>query len=139
VKCEIPTDDGYITAWTGWKRFDHSTLDIDTVPLDERLSYDAPAGYSSSSSSEYARQGGYALAVDRLSTRTGPGTQYDGAGTYYVAGQWIFITGKAYDHGGVLWVKCEIPISDGYITAWTGWKRFDHSTLDISAIPEEHW
>ncbi len=86
-----------------------------------------------------AAQEYYALATQKLATRTGPGTQYSEPGTFNVKGQWIRILAKAYDSGGVLWVKCEIPTRNGTIVAWTGWKRFDHSTLDIHLVPEEYW
>ncbi len=86
-------------------------------------------------SSTRNQQGGYALAIQKLATRTGPGTQYDEPGTFNVAGQWIHILAKHYDVNDVCWVKCEIPTSNGTIIAWTGWKRFDHSTLDINTVP----
>lgn len=91
------------------------------------------ANYSQSSNNN--SQGGYALAIQKLATRTGPGTQYDEPGTFNVAGQWIHILAKHYDVNDVCWVKCEIPTSNGTIIAWTGWKRFDHSTLDINSVP----
>lgn len=88
-----------------------------------------------SQSSSRTQQGGYALAIQKLATRTGPGTQYAEPGTFNVAGQWIHILAKHYDVNDVCWVKCEIPTSNGTIIAWTGWKRFDHSTLDINTVP----
>ncbi len=79
----------------------------------------------------------YALATQKLATRTGPGTEYDEPGTFQVKGEWIRILCKAYDENGVCWVKCEIPYGGHYVTAWTGWKRFDPSTLDINTVPYE--
>lgn len=77
----------------------------------------------------------YALATTKLATRSGPGTEYTEKGTYNVAGQMIQILAKSYDINNVCWVQCRIPYHNRYVTAWTGWKRFDHSTLDISLVP----
>ena len=76
----------------------------------------------------------YALATSKLATRSGPGTEYTEEGTYQVAGQMIRILAKAYDINNVCWVQCRIPYQNRYVTAWTGWKRFDHSTLDIALV-----
>ena len=93
----------------------------------------------SGSSGQYGSysQEHYALAIQKLATRSGPGTQYSEPGTFNVKGQMIRILSKAYDSGGVLWVKCVIPYKGSTVIAWTGWKRFDHSTLDINTVPYE--
>ncbi len=129
VKCEIPYGGHYVTAWTGWKRFDPSTLDINTVP------YEGQEAPRVTAAPVYGGQ--YALTTDKLATRDGPGTQYNGMGTYSVKGQWIKVLSKAVDSGNVMWVKCEIPYAGKTVIAWTGWKRFDHSTLDIDTVPYE--
>ncbi len=77
----------------------------------------------------------YALTIDKLATRDGPGTEYAGKGTYSVKGQWIRILAKSYDVNNVCWVQCEIPYRNKTVVAWTGWKRFDHTTLDIGMVP----
>ena len=77
----------------------------------------------------------YALAIDRLATREGPGTEYKDLGTYRVKGQMIHILAKSYDINGVCWVQCEIPYGGKTVIAWTGWKRFDQTTLDIDQVP----
>ncbi len=80
------------------------------------------------------------LTIDKLATRKGPGTQYEGGGTYSVKGQWIKVLSRAYDkRNGIWWVKCEIPYHGETRVLWTGWKRFDHSTINLEDLPEEVW
>ena len=82
----------------------------------------------------------YGLTIDKLATRKGPGTQYEGGGTYSVKGQYIKVLAKAWDkRNGIWWVKCEIPYHGEIRILWTGWKRFDHSTISLDDLPTEHW
>ena len=82
----------------------------------------------------------YGLTIDRLATRKGPGTQYDGGGTYNVKGQYIQVLAKAYDkRNGVWWIKCVIPYKGEERILWTGYKRFDKTTLSLDDLPEEEW
>ncbi len=82
----------------------------------------------------------YGLTIDKLATRKGPGTQYDGGGTYSVKGQYIKVLAKAWDkRNGIWWVKCEIPYHNEIRVLWTGYKRFDPSTLSLDDLPEEEW
>ncbi len=91
-------------------------------------------------SSGYSYGDVYGLTIDKLSTRTGPGTQYSEGGTYSVKGQWIKVLAKAWDkRNGIWWVKCEIPYRKEIRVLWTGWKRFDHSTISLDDLPEETW
>ena len=82
----------------------------------------------------------YGLTIAKLSTRKGPGTQYKEGGTYSVKDQWIKVLAKAWDkRNGIWWVKCEIPYHGETRVLWTGWKRFDHSTISLDDLPEEKW
>ena len=83
----------------------------------------------------------YGLTINRLATRTGPGTQYTEGGTYNVKGQYIQVLARAYDkRNGIWWVKCVIPYHGENRILWTGYKRFDHSQLPLESIPiEEGW
>ena len=83
----------------------------------------------------------YGLTIDKLATRKGPGTQYDGGGTYSVKDQYIQVLARAYDkRNGIWWVKCVIPYKGEKRILWTGYKRFDSSTLPLESIPiEEGW
>ena len=92
-------------------------------------------GSSSAPSGNTSSSGLYALAAMKLATRSGPGTEYTEMGTYSVEGQLIQILAKYYDINNVCWVKCKIPYHNRYITAWTGWKRFDPKSLEISLVP----
>ena len=80
----------------------------------------------------------YGLAIDKLATRKGPGTQYDGGGTYKVKGQQIKLLARAWD-GSIWWIKCEIPYKKEIRVLWTGYKRFDHSSFNLEDLPEETW
>ena len=85
-------------------------------------------------------QGVYGYTIDKLATRKGPGTQYDGGGTYSVKNEWIKVLAKAWDkRNSIWWVKCEIPYHGEIRVLWTGWKRFDHSTITLEQLPEEIW
>ena len=78
----------------------------------------------------------YGLAIEKLATRKGPGTQYEGGGTYSVKGQYIRVLSRAYDkRNGIWWIKCEIPYRKEIRILWTGYKRFDASRLPLESIP----
>ena len=80
------------------------------------------------------------LTIDKLATRKGPGTQYDGGGTYSVKNQWIKVLAKAWDsRNNIWWVKCDIPYHGEIRVLWTGWKRFDHTTITLDDLMEEVW
>lgn len=80
----------------------------------------------------------YGLASQKLATRYGPGTQYEEGGTYNVAGQYIRILSRAWDkRNSIWWVKCEIPYKGDTRVLWTGYKRFDSSTIPLESIPIE--
>ncbi len=82
----------------------------------------------------------YGLAIDKLATRDGPGTQYNGKGTYSVKGQYIKVLSRAWDsRNGIWWVKCEIPYHGEIRVLWTGYKRFDPNTLPLESIPIENF
>ena len=82
----------------------------------------------------------FGLTIDKLATRKGPGTQYEGGGTYSVKGEYIEVLAKAYDkRNGIWWVKCVIPYHGEERILWTGYKRFDKDTLPLDLIPEEVW
>ena len=84
--------------------------------------------------------GVYGLTINKLATRKGPGTQYAEGGTYSVKNQYIKVLAKAWDdRNGIWWVKCEIPYHGENRILWTGWKRFDHSTISLDDLPEEVW
>ena len=82
----------------------------------------------------------WGLTIDRLSTRKGPGTQYEEGGTYNVKGEYVRVLARAYDkRNGIWWVKCVIPYHGEERVLWTGYKRFDHDQLPLDIIPVEEW
>lgn len=122
VQCVIPSNGQAL--WTGYKRFDPSTLPLEIIPV---------AGAENDYGDEI-----YGLATMKISTRSGPSTKYQDTGTYDLAGQYLKILARAYDNAnGIWWVKCVIP-SNGR-ALWTGYKRFDTSTLPLDIIPIEQW
>ena len=85
-------------------------------------------------------EGIYGYTTDKLSTRKGPSTTYEGGGTYSVKNQWIKVLAKAWDkRNSIWWVKCEIPYHGQTRVLWTGYKRFDPDTLPLDQLPEEIW
>ena len=76
------------------------------------------------------------LAIDKLSTRSGPSTDYEDMGTYSVKGQWIRVYCRAWDdRNDIWWVKVGIPYHGETRVLWTGYKRFDKTTLPLEDIP----
>ena len=111
-----------------------------TLTWEEAVSMLNGAGTAPSPGQNQPFDGVYGLTINKLATRKGPGTQYDGGGTYSVKNQYIKVLAKAWDsRNGIWWVKCEIPYHGETRILWTGWKRFDHSTISLDDLPEEVW
>jgi len=78
----------------------------------------------------------WGIAIDKLSTRSGPSTTYDDMGTYSVQGQRIRVYCRAWDdRNDIWWVKVAIPYHGETRILWTGYKRFDKSSLPLEDIP----
>ncbi|MCL2812318.1 MAG: hypothetical protein FWD25_10605 [Clostridia bacterium] len=77
------------------------------------------------------------LAIDRLATRNGPGTEYRETGTYKVEGESIQIISRAYDRNGLCWVQCEVLYGNKLRRVYTGLQRFDAATFDLGSVSEE--
>ena len=75
--------------------------------------------------------------IDDLATRSGPSTEYTGCGSYKMKGQYVTALSRRYDNGGVLWIEIEFSYGGGYRRAWTGAKRLDISSSQLSRLPEE--
>lgn len=75
--------------------------------------------------------------VDNLSTRSGPSTEYRSTGTYKVKGQWVRILSYAYDVNDLCWLQCEVPYGSKLRRVYTGLKRFDASTVDLTTLMQE--
>ena len=75
----------------------------------------------------------WGLAAERLSTRSGPSTRYAETGSYNsTKGQWIQVRSRAWDASNEIW-WVEVLIGDQWL--WTGYWRFDSSTLPLESIP----
>lgn len=72
---------------------------------------------------------------DRLSTRTGPGTQFEEPGTFLSAGDEITVYSIAYDVNGVAWIQTEINTNAGKMRVYSGLKRVDG--LNVDKLHEE--
>ena len=57
---------------------------------------------------------------DRLSTRTGPGTQFEEPGTFLSAGDEITVYSIAYDVNNVAWIQTEINTNAGKMRVYSG-------------------
>lgn len=133
VKVVIPSNGRAL--WTGYKRFDYATLPLNSIPIEggQIPQYNRPNNKGRNSNDEI-----YGLAIMKISTRSGPSTKYPETGTYDLAGQYLRVLARAYDEENeIWWIKCVIP-SNGH-ALWTGYKRFEHSTLPLESIPIEHW
>ncbi len=77
-----------------------------------------------------------AILKQRLATRTGPGTQYDEAGSYFQQGTLVTVLSKAYDsRNGIWWVQVEFTYNGAPMRAYTGVKRFE--SLNLATVPED--
>ena len=136
VKCEIPYRNEIRVLWTGYKRFDSGTLPLESIPIDAQ--YPGGGKTQTATPKPSSSAGLWGLATQKLATRDGPGTTYNEKGTYNVAGQYIKVLSRAWDkRNSIWWVKCEIPYRNEVRVLWTGYKRFDSSTLPLESIPME--
>lgn len=79
-----------------------------------------------------------AVAMEKLATRSGPGTRFRDTGSFDVRGETVKILCRAYDHNDVCWVECEVRAKNGKLArVYTGLKRFDPDTFDWWEIDEE--
>ena len=141
VKVVIPTNGRAL--WTGYKRFDHATLPLSSIPIEgewepePRNERPGNRRYPPNRRNRYDN-GIYGLAIMKISTRSGPSTKYQDTGTYDLEGEYLEVLARAYDDvNEIWWVKVVIPTNGRAL--WTGYKRFDHSTLPLDIIPIERW
>lgn len=85
-----------------------------------------------------AADGLMAGLLSRLSTRTGPGTQYDEPGTYFQK-DWqtaqVQVISAAWDHvNDIWWVEVDFSAIGKKFRAYTGLKRV---AVDINTVPQE--
>ncbi|MBP3540746.1 MAG: hypothetical protein J6K72_02855 [Clostridia bacterium] len=75
----------------------------------------------------------YGYTIDRLSTRSGPGTNYAETGTFnHLKNVWVQVRSRAWDSSNQIW-WVEVLVGDQWL--WTGYKRFDSATLPLEVIP----
>jgi len=78
----------------------------------------------------------WGVAAKKISTRTGPSTKYEDGGTYDVKGQSLKVLSRAWDpYNEIWWVEVEIPYNGEIRVLWTGYHRFDSSTIPLESIP----
>lgn len=77
------------------------------------------------------------LTKERLATRSGPGTNYTGSGSYFQAGTWVKALSAAYDSTNeIWWVQVELTYSGELRRVYTGVKRLQ-MMADQVPIEEE--
>ncbi len=76
----------------------------------------------------------FGTAIDDISTRNGPGTQYRDTGTYRLMGERIKILSYYYDMNDVCWLEIEIRYHDKLRRLYTGLKRFDRYSVDLGLL-----
>ena len=68
----------------------------------------------------------------RLATRSGPGTQYNGLGSYFSAGTMLRALSAGYDtRNGIWWIQVEFDYGGEKRRAYTGVKRLEMNTSDV--------
>ncbi len=88
-----------------------------------------PTVYSSSTTSVEAK------LLMRLSTRSGPATEYDEPGTFFNnnwQSQKVKVMGKSWD-GNIWWVLVDFKSGNNSYRVWTGLKRVD---VNLDLVPE---
>ena len=73
------------------------------------------------------------LAEQRLATRNGPGTKYRETASFDLAGSYVKVLSRAWDHNDICWVECEVEYRGRLARVYTGLKRF--ACPDPSQIP----
>ena len=64
------------------------------------------------------------LTKERLATRSGPGTNYTGSGSYFQAGTWVKALSAAYDsENGIWWIQVELTYNGELRRVYTGVQR----------------
>ena len=83
--------------------------------------------------------GVWAIANQRLTTRSGPSALYPSSGTYYLQAKPVLVLAKHYDQDTASWwVKCRVEADDGTaLTAWTSVRRFYNQDWLLGQLPEE--
>ena len=73
--------------------------------------------------------------TQRIASRSGPGTQYTGTGSYHKAGTQVVALTKAWDkRNGLWWVQIELTYAGKQRRVYTGEQRL---AVDLGKIPEE--
>ena len=131
-------EQGRVRDISSYMRPDYSAYGFDLTWEAAVKELQGAASQKNSPSNQSGNEAIYGLAIKKLATRTGPGTTYAEGGSYDVKGQYIQVLAKAYDkRNEIWWVKCVIPYRGKNKVLWTGYMRFDHSTLPLDRIPEE--
>ena len=77
-----------------------------------------------------------AKTLMRVSSRSGPGTNYDELGSYYKAGYTLTVLSRAYDdRNGIWWLQVELSYGSELRRMYTGLKRVD---IDINTVQDEY-
>ena len=68
----------------------------------------------------------------RLATCSGPGTQYNGTGSYFQAGKWVKALTAAYDNSNkIWWIQVELTYAGKLRRVYTGVKRLNMDALQV--------
>ncbi len=79
-------------------------------------------------------QGLTVTANQRIATRSGPGTQYNGTGSYFQAGTQVKALTAAYDKGnGIWWIQIELTYTGEKRRVYTGVKRLNMTADQVPA------
>ena len=73
--------------------------------------------------------------LDRIASRSGPGTEYDGAGSYHSAGFPCTAISRSFDEAHqIWWIQIEFKYGKSLRRVYTGVKRLD---MHSNAVPTE--
>lgn len=108
----------------------------DVLPVPTPQPTAAPWNYMPPSASF---SGVWAIANQRLVTRSGPSVLYAETGTYYLQARPVLVLAKHLDaDSGVWWVKCRVePDGSPALFVWTGVKRFYNQDWLLAQLPIE--
>ena len=123
-------DDAWEEPWTG-DTWDENT---DEAPAESAAPEPAAAGTPTAP----PFSGIWAVASQKLVTRSGPSAGYPETGIYFLQQQMVQIVARHYDGAeGVWWVKCRIEQGGEVRFLWTGVKRFYNPEWLLSLLPDE--
>ena len=87
---------------------------------------------NTNNSNNTSDNGTWLWSIDRVPTRTGPGTKYSEPGSFYEAGVRYKVISRSD-----IWLQIEVEYNGMLARVYTGKKRFNPTSAQLAKIPQE--